>query len=64
MPSWLEMRDSLHRWKEHSYKRDLLAACARWPAVAPATHPEVFEGLFAASLASAAFWIALVALLR
>ena len=61
-----ELRASIRRWAEASCARELVAACARHPDVSPAAHSalEAMEGMFAASLASAAFWIALIALVR
>ena len=59
----LQLREGLRRMMEASFQRELLAACA--PRHAPSPHAlEAFEGLFAASLISTLFWLALIAFLR
>ena len=67
MRGWMrglwQLRDGLQRMTEASFQREMLAACAPRHA-ASAEDLGAFEGLFAASLISTVFWLALIAVLR
>jgi hypothetical protein len=66
MPGLSQSRGFIRRLTAASYERELLAACARRPAVSPGAHSalDAFDGLFAASLAATTFWVLLIVLLR